>query len=149
MAEPTTEKKEQNNSDGHLHKTPGFGVRDIVFLSCIFLGLLFAFLSQRKVTDPGKYIVVTVSGEEFTKVPLVNAVTLTIDIEKDGVVTNVLHVEKGEAYVTDAKCPDKLCEKQGKISRLNETIVCLPNEVVVTVTGDEVQDSDIDAVSGR
>ena len=130
-------------------KVPGFGIRDFIFLACIFLGLLLVFLSQRKIAKPGKYVLVTVSGQEYTKVPLVNAVSLTIDIEKDGVVTNILHVENGAAFITDAECPDKLCVKQGKISRLNETIVCLPNEVVVTVTGEETQDRDIDAVSGR
>jgi hypothetical protein len=37
----------------------------------------------------------------------------------------------------DADCPDKLCEKTGKISKNGETIVCLPHRVVVEIQGGE------------
>ena len=37
----------------------------------------------------------------------------------------------------DANCPDKLCVKQGKISKDGETITCLPNKVTVTVYGED------------
>ena len=136
-------------------KTRRFGIRDVIFLSCILMGLLCVYFSQKKTPSQGKNVVVTVAGEEYVNVPLVTGVALTINIDKDGVTTNVLHVENGAAYITDADCPDKVCEKTGKISRVNESIVCLPNKVVVTITGDETADavdpgdSAIDAVSGK
>ena len=39
----------------------------------------------------------------------------------------------------DADCPDKLCEKTGKISKNGETIVRLPHRVVVEIQGGEAQ----------
>ena len=39
--------------------------------------------------------------------------------------------------LTEADCPDKLCVHQKAISKNHEMIVCLPNKVVVEVTGSE------------
>ena len=45
----------------------------------------------------------------------------------------------------EADCPDHLCMKQGEISHKGETIVCLPNRVVIEVESN--QDSEFDAVA--
>ena len=47
-----------------------------------------------------------------------------------------VHIDGGEVWVTDADCPDKTCEHTGKVSRPGQSIVCLPNGVVVTVLGE-------------
>ena len=44
-------------------------------------------------------------------------------------------VQDGEIWCSEASCPDKLCVKQGKKHLSTDTIVCLPNKMVVTVTG--------------
>lgn len=56
-----------------------------------------------------------------------------------------VHVSDGRVWVTDADCPDKTCEHTGEISRAGQTIVCLPNGVVVSITGE----SDLQWESGR
>ena len=61
--------------------------------------------------------------------------TRRIPIQKDGKTTNLLVIKDGKADVTEADCPDKLCVHQKAISKTNETIVCLPNKVVVQVIG--------------
>jgi hypothetical protein len=72
-------------------------------------------------------------------------VSQEVDIVIDGVTTNVLVIEDGKADMTDADCPDRLCVHQRAISRNNETIVCLPNKVVVQVTGGE--ESEFDSIA--
>ena len=47
--------------------------------------------------------------------------------------------------MTSADCPDHLCVKQKAISKEGESIICLPNKVVVTVKSD--MKSDIDSIS--
>ena len=41
--------------------------------------------------------------------------------------------------MTDADCPDLLCVHQRALDRKNETIVCLPNKVVIK--GESAEDS--------
>ena len=47
--------------------------------------------------------------------------------------------------MVEADCPDKLCVHQKAISKNNETIICLPNKVVVQVTSGE--ESEFDSVA--
>ena len=57
--------------------------------------------------------------------------------------TALLVVEKGRAHLENASCPLKICEAMGPIDRSGQVIVCLPNRIVVKVSGPE----EVDAVS--
>ena len=57
-----------------------------------------------------------------------------------------LKVSEGKIYMEDSDCPDKVCIKTGKIFRVGESIVCVPNMVSVKITGDG--DTGADAVAG-
>ena len=59
--------------------------------------------------------------------------------------SNILVIKDGEADITWADCPDKLCVKQKSVSKNNENIICLPNKVIVEVESDE--NSEYDAVT--
>ena len=59
--------------------------------------------------------------------------------------SNVLKIKNGEADMIRADCPDQLCVKQKAVSKNKESIICLPNQVVVTVRGGEKRD--VDAVA--
>ena len=64
------------------------------------------------------------------------------EIRLDGV---SVAVNGGEIYVFESTCPDKTCEKTGRISRPGESIICVPNKVSVTVLG---EDAAYDAITG-
>ncbi len=53
---------------------------------------------------------------------------------------SVLIVENGVVYYSESDCPDKLCEKFGKLSSNGDTASCVPNKTVVTVTSDKSED---------
>ena len=44
-----------------------------------------------------------------------------------------------------ADCPDQICVSHRKISRDGESIICLPNQVVVTIQSSD--SADIDGVA--
>lgn len=77
-----------------------------------------------------QWAVVTVDGQEYGRYPLDEDQEILIQGAAGG--TNLLVIKDGYADVTDASCPDKLCVHQHKIRDNGETIVCLPNKVVVT-----------------
>lgn len=62
--------------------------------------------------------------------------------------TNRLRIEGGEAWLEEASCPDGLCVHMGRISKVGQSVICLPNRVVIRVTGNDAED-DIDATVGR
>lgn len=58
---------------------------------------------------------------------------------------NVLVVRDGYADMTEASCPDKICVNHRKISRNGQTIVCLPNRLIVKIENE--QETGVDGIS--
>lgn len=75
----------------------------------------------------GSWVTISVSGEIVRELPLFQNETVEIDGH------NRIVIENGRVSITQADCPDQLCVKQGTISRSGQSIVCLPNQVVVSV----------------
>ncbi|MCR4891682.1 MAG: NusG domain II-containing protein [Lachnospiraceae bacterium] len=94
---------------------------------------------------PGREVVVTVDGEVYG--------TYSLDEDREILIpgargmNNRLRIQGGRADIIDADCPDKLCVHQKAISRTGETLVCLPNRVVVEVKGEAESESGVDAVA--
>lgn len=99
--------------------------------------LLIAFLAAGYLyfcRHTGNEIVVLVEGKETQRYALDEDRTVTIHGKDGG--TNVMVIENGTVHLSDADCPDLLCVRQGEISYTGESIVCLPNQVVVEISGD-------------
>ena len=117
---------------------------DRVFLVTVLI-LLLVVMAIFYLTrgNGGARVKVTVDGALYGTYSLNE--NQEIPIETDGVITNILIIKDGMADMTEADCPDKLCVHQRAISKTGETIVCLPNKVVVEVLGSE--ESELDSVA--
>ncbi|WP_026521596.1 NusG domain II-containing protein [Butyrivibrio sp. VCB2001] len=85
-------------------------------------------------------VVVTIDGEVYGTYPLSEDRTERIELP-DGSY-NILIISDGYADVTEASCPDQICVKHNHIRYSKESIVCLPNKVVVTIEGGEENEID-------
>ena len=106
--------------------------RDIILIASILIVAIAFFLIVELTKEEGAGVTVKVDGVKVAEYLLSKNGTYPLN---GG--TNILVIENGKAYLTDANCPDKLCVHQGKISRTGETITCLPNKLTVTVFGAE------------
>ena len=113
--------------------------RDLLLVGILLLAALLLFALTRGTRESGAEAVVTVDGTEVGRYPLSKAGTFPLN---GG--TNILVIENGEAWVTEANCPDKICMGMGKISRNGDFIACLPNRLLIVVEGGEKA-----AVDGR
>ena len=84
----------------------------------------------------GAVVVIEHDGEVWGRYSLYEEQTIDIDTE---VGHNQAVIEAGRVYMAEASCPDHYClgqhRDEGGIDGPNETIVCLPNKVVVYVEG--------------
>ena len=62
--------------------------------------------------------------------------------DKNGNICNTVIISGGLASMKYANCKDKICVNHNKINKNNESIICLPNKVIVTVVSDKGGDVD-------
>ncbi len=105
---------------------------DIILVGVLLIISLSVFLIWYLGSTEGATAVVTVDGKKVGEYPLAIDGVYYIN---DG--TNVLAIEDGKAFMVEANCPGyQDCVETGKIFRVGETIVCLPNKVVVEIVGE-------------
>ncbi len=121
------------------------GKRDVIFLAGLLVTGALLFFMFRVNRAQGKMVVVRVSGHEYGSYDL--NMDQTVEIQgKDGG-TNLLVIRDGSASITQASCPDLLCVHQKEVRLEGESIICLPNEVVVEITGGK-EEPEYDAIAG-
>lgn len=112
---------------------------DFILIICIGIISLLSFFCLELFMDEGSSVVISVNGEEFGVYNLDTNQVININN------TNVLEIIDGEAYMCEANCPDELCIYQGAIHKNGESIICLPNKIIVEVISNE--ESEFDAIS--
>lgn len=114
----------------------------ILIIALLVVSLLAYLVINFFIKKDGNYVIVTVDGQEVYKLDLNKEQEVTIHGTNGD---DVLVISNGKASMVEASCPDQLCVHQKSISKNGETIVCLPNKIVVEVVSDE--SNDVDAIS--
>ena len=111
---------------------------DLILVVALLLlaGALYLTLNANR--QEGGVAVVRVNGVETERHSL--AVDGTFPLNGG---TNILVIRDGQAWLSEANCPDLLCVKQGKIHYTGQVITCLPNRLTVTVEGGESNGVDL------
>ena len=105
--------------------------RDFFLIGGLLLLSLVLILALEVGKQSGGSVIVRVDGQEQGRYSL----STSGRYELNGG-TNMLRIEDGKAYMESADCPDKVCIHRGEISKAGETIICLPNRLTVTVSGE-------------
>lgn len=118
---------------------------DLLLLAAalVFGAVLAAVLLLR---SPGSTVQVRVAGAVTAGYPLDRDASYTITGVNGG--TNLLVIEDGAARIEEASCPDGVCVHTGRIRRNGQSIVCLPNQVVVEIVSDTENSSGVDITVG-
>ncbi|NLL72487.1 MAG: NusG domain II-containing protein [Clostridiales bacterium] len=120
-----------------MKKNDFYLIGGLIFL----IAVMYFFINLSK--TEGSKLIITVDGKEHKILPLDKDTTYTIEHEDGNF--NTLEIKDGHVGMVDASCPDKICVKHHTIHNNNESITCLPNNVVLRVLSDE--ESDMDAIS--
>ena len=116
----------------------------IALLASVGLVLALVLLLMGK---HGGQVQVRVDGDVVMEYALDRDRTVEIKGYQGG--TNLLVIENGAACIREASCPDHLCVNMGWIDKTGQTVVCLPNRLVVEITRGMGADgeSDVDIVT--
>lgn len=101
----------------------------VVFLVFTILAICLTFIKPDE-----NVAVISVNGKEYE--------TVSLDVDRDFIVNteygeNKIEIKGGNIRVLSADCPDKLCIRHGKLHSKYDSIVCLPNKLVIEYKTDE------------
>lgn len=135
-------KSEKQTSSQKKSKLRNDFILAAVILIIAAAGLLLISLTK----EEGNTLVVKIDGAETASYSLAEDTRFEIRTGKNSENINVVVIENGKAYVSEADCPDGICKDYRPISYVGETIVCLPHKLVLEVTG-EKNDGGLDIVA--
>jgi hypothetical protein len=111
-------------------------------------GFLFAVIAWLLVSSPinrdaNGQVVIYRDGYMETVVPLDKDDTITVTDEKGNI--NIIEIKEGKVKMLKANCPDQICVLTHPVNKDGQSIVCLPNRIVVEIISSLKED--IDGVS--
>ena len=104
---------------------------DVIFIAVLLTVIAVAGACLCLFRGEGDTVTVSVDVKVIATYPLNVDRAEDIRTGEDGL--NRLVIKDGKAYVETASCPDGICAAHKPIHREGESIVCLPNTVVITV----------------
>ena len=103
---------------------------DMIFLAALLLVVLMIGIGILLFRTEGDTVTVTVDGVLMAEYPLHEDRTVQIKTEHG---VNLLVIRDGTAMVTSASCPDGICASHRPIQYDRQSIICLPNQVVIEI----------------
>jgi len=112
----------------------------------ILIGLIMAaaawLLFNKKQAEPqNSMAVIYKDGSLYKEVPLDGDEIVKIEDEEGRI--NIISIKDGKADMIEANCQDKLCVNTRPAWKDGQSIVCLPNRVVV-----EIKSAEKDVIDG-
>lgn len=90
----------------------------------------------RRAGDKGHRIaVIKQNNQEIKRIDL-DAVTEPQRLKVTGRYNNVILIENGQVRFEKADCPDQVCVKTGWQTQNGDAAVCLPNQTIVKIEGE-------------
>jgi|TARA_B110000444_G_scaffold259498_1_gene303398 hypothetical protein len=110
-----------------------------IFFIVLFTGLIIFIINRSWNMPVGQYLKI----ESNSKVTKVFSLNQTSNKKIFGLLgDSEINITEGKARFSKSPCTKKYCVHQGWINKVNQTIVCLPNQILISITdGNESYDS--------
>lgn len=114
----------------------------IIIASVVALALIIFCLTLGSFSSQGDIVEVHLNNKLLYSLPINKEETILID----DIFQNTIIIENNTVRVTQSTCPDGICENFGSISRGNESIICMPNRLIITIISDSDNIDEIDII---
>jgi len=110
-------------------------IKIIVFILVIVLGAYgYVFLKGLSTND--KIVTISQDQELLYEFKIDDSYENMIKIDDDEDY-NLICIQDGEVWIEEANCLNQVCVKHSKISKIGETIVCIPHKLIIEIKGDK------------
>ena len=105
-------------------------VKELIIIAVILLFGITAFILLSFKKD-GRTALIYVDGKPVTEIKLNREQNKTFTVNEAENIT--FEVSNGRIRVVSSDCPDKICCNTGFISKSGESIICMPNKMIVEI----------------
>lgn len=96
----------------------------------------FTVKTMHEGKNENKKVLITINGNVYKEFPLTKNIDKKIHIDsKFG--HNTIVINNGKVFMDESDCKDKICIKKGEISIVGDSIICLPNRLIIKIISDE------------
>ena len=99
----------------------------------VVIGIILTLVIYMPVKADGTELEVRQYGEVVFTLPLNQNMNKTVTSENGD--SNTFSINNGIVSMTAANCGDKTCVQTSEISKVGESIVCLPHRLVLAIVG--------------
>ena len=103
---------------------------DLILIASVLVVVILLGVCLLLFQTEGDMVVVRVDGKVYGEYALEKNQTVEIVTEWG---RNLLVIENGRAFVTEASCPDGVCVAERSVAYTWQSIICKPNRVVVEI----------------
>ena len=102
---------------------------DVILIAVLLIVAAIYFGFSHNANEASVYY----DGDLFTVLPLNKNKTVEVG-------NTVIKVEDGKVFFEYSDCPNKICMKSGKLYKAGQTASCVPNGVVIVLSGADEPD---------
>lgn len=106
--------------------------RDFIVIFSIMALVVCSFLVMNRTKQTGEKVIIYQNKQEYKSMSLYTNQIIQIPTNTG---YNIVKIQDGKVSMLEASCPDQICVHHRQISSTGETIVCLPNKIVVEIKG--------------
>lgn len=115
----------------------------VLFFAILIIGLAISYFSLTG-NQEGDNVVITVDGQMYATYPPDE--DREIEVAQNGHINNIT-IKDGVVSMDYSDCANQVCVNTRPISQTKDSIVCLPNKVIVEITAENGR-SDFDVITG-
>lgn len=115
--------------------------KELIIILILLIIAISGYLLSR-INDQGSQVQIEIAQKLYGNYDLSKEQEIQIIDEKGDLILTCV-IKNNSINVVTSNCPDKICIDEGSIGHTGQTIVCLPNQVVIRIIGD---DNNIDGV---
>lgn len=112
----------------------------LIIVASLGIGCILLITFLLLPTKDNASVIVTLDGQVIKTMSLYSNTTYTCQNNEN---YNIIVVNNGIVNVKEASCKNQICVHHFPISKNGETIVCLPNKLVVSIKNENGKQPDI------
>ena len=112
---------------------------DYLLIGVIGFAFFCSILFFQWISEEGTFVSISVDGNLLYRLPLNRDKSITV---AGPIGQTTILIQNRHVWIEEAPCPHKICMRMGKIRFAKETIVCIPNRLLIRIEGGSYLDID-------